>query len=171
MHTAKDRPPRAGPPQDAADAAVVRTASGCCGTGPEHIAAVDKYITELGAAAKPRVRPPQFTEMRISGLESLTVDKNLGFMNVGERCNIAGSAKFKKLILNGDYDKALEIARAQAESGAQVIDVNMDEGLLDGEYAMKKFLNMLIPEPDISKVPRVIVRDRVTLTLIQTQSC
>ena len=94
--------------------------------------------------------------MRISGLESLTVDKNLGFMNVGERCNIAGSAKFKKLILNGDYDKALEIARTQAESGAQVIDVNMDEGLLDGEYAMKKFLNMLIPEPDISKLPIMV---------------
>ena len=66
--------------------------------------------------------------MRISGLEPLTVDKNLGFMNVGERCNIAGSAKYKKLILNGEYDKALEIARTQAESGAQVIDVNMDEG-------------------------------------------
>merc|ERR1719217_1303194 len=100
---------------------------------------------------KPRVRPPQFTEMRISGLEAFTVDKNLG-----ERCNIAGSAKYKKLILNGDYDKALEIARAQAESGAQVIDVNMDEGLLDGEYAMKKFLNMLIPEPDISKLPIMV---------------
>ena len=72
------------------------------------------------------------------------------------RCNIAGSAKYKKLILNGDYDKALEIARTQAESGAQVIDVNMDEGLLDGEYAMRKFLNMLIPEPDISRLPIMI---------------
>jgi len=75
---------------------------------------------------------------------------------VGERCNIAGSAKYKKLILNGEYDKALEIARTQAESGATVIDVNMDEGLLDGEYAMKKFLNMLIPEPDISRLPLMI---------------
>merc|ERR1719238_1156407 len=77
-------------------------------------------------------------------------------MNVGERCNIAGSAKYKRLILNGEYDKALEIARNQAENGAQVIDVNMDEGLLDGEYAMKKFLNMLIPEPDISKLPIMV---------------
>merc|ERR1719326_1468393 len=85
---------------------------------------------------KPRVRPPQCTEMRISGLEPLTVNK--------------------KLVLNGEYDKALEIARAQAESGAQVIDVNMDEGLLDGEYAMKKFLNMLIPEPDISRLPIMV---------------
>merc|ERR1719163_1458969 len=105
---------------------------------------------------KPRVRPPPCEEMKISGLEPLTVDKNLGFMNVGERCNIAGSAKYKKLILNGDYDKALEIARAQAESGAQVIDVNMDEGLLDGVFAMTKFLNLIAPEPDISKLPIMV---------------
>merc|ERR1719182_167221 len=109
-----------------------------------------------GNAWKPREPVPDFGEMRISGLEPLTVDDNLGFMNVGERCNIAGSAKYKKLILNGDYDKALEIARSQAENGAQVIDVNMDEGLLDGEYAMKKFLNMLIPEPDISRLPIMV---------------
>merc|ERR1719387_777736 len=136
------------------DTGLVNALGGCCGTTPEHIAAVDKMLRE--GNFKPRVRPPEFTEMRISGLEALTVDKNLGFMNVGERCNIAGSAKYKKLILNGDYDKALEIARTQAESGAQVIDVNMDEGLVDGEYAMKKFLNMVIPEPDISKLPIMV---------------
>merc|ERR1719424_2624327 len=127
---------------------------GCCGTTPEHIKAVDQMLAN--GKFKPRERPPPCTEMRISGLEPLTVDKNLGFMNVGERCNIAGSLKYKKLILNGEYDKALEIARSQAESGAQVIDVNMDEGLLDGEFAMKKFLNMLIPEPDISKLPIMV---------------
>ena len=141
------------------DNGLVNALGGCCGTTPEHIQAVDKMLKDAVAAGKPfkpRERPPEFTEMRISGLEALTVDANLGFMNVGERCNIAGSAKYKKLILNGDYDKALEIARAQAESGAQVIDVNMDEGLLDGEYAMKKFLNMLIPEPDISRLPLMI---------------
>jgi 5-methyltetrahydrofolate--homocysteine methyltransferase len=136
------------------DTGLVNALGGCCGTTPEHIQAVDKMLRE--GNFKIRERPPAFTEMRISGLEALTVDKNLGFMNVGERCNIAGSAKYKKLILNGDYDKALEIARTQAESGAQVIDVNMDEGLLDGEYAMKKFLNMLIPEPDISKLPLMV---------------
>merc|ERR1719387_71975 len=136
------------------DTGLVNALGGCCGTTPEHIQAVDKMLKE--GNFKPRVRPPACTEMRISGLEALTVDKNLGFMNVGERCNIAGSAKYKKLILNGEYDKALEIARAQAESGAQVIDVNMDEGLLDGEYAMKKFLNMLIPEPDISRLPIMV---------------
>ena len=141
------------------DTGLVNMLGGCCGTTPEHIGAVDKMLSDAIAAGKPfKVREPQpdFGEMRISGLEPLTVDKNLGFMNVGERCNIAGSIKYKKLILNGDYDKALEIARAQAESGAQVIDVNMDEGLLDGEYAMKKFLNMLIPEPDISRLPLMI---------------
>merc|ERR1712185_109748 len=120
---------------------------------------------------KPRVRPEPFTEMRISGLEALTVDKNLGFMNVGERCNIAGSAKYKKLILNGDYDKALEIARAQAESGAQVIDVNMDEGLLDGEYAMNKFLNMLIPEPDISRLPIMVDSSKFHIVVAGLKCC
>merc|ERR1719424_2694675 len=141
------------------DVGIVNALGGCCGTTPEHIQAVDQMITKAikdGKPFTPRERPPVFTEMRISGLEPLTVDKNLGFMNVGERCNIAGSLKYKKLILNGEYDKALEIARAQAENGAQVIDVNMDEGLLDGEYAMKKFLNMLIPEPDISRLPIMV---------------
>ena len=136
------------------DTGLVNMLGGCCGTTPEHIKAVDQMLAN--GKFKPRERPAPCTEMRISGLEALTVDKNLGFMNVGERCNIAGSLKYKKLILNGEYDKALEIARAQAESGAQVIDVNMDEGLLDGEYAMKKFLNMLIPEPDISRLPLMI---------------
>merc|ERR1719149_500152 len=141
------------------DTGLVNMLGGCCGTTPEHIGAVDKMLNDAIAAGKPfKVREPQpdFGEMRISGLEPMTIDKSTGFVNVGERCNIAGSIKYKKLILNGDYDKALEIARAQAESGAQVIDVNMDEGLLDGEFAMKKFLNMLIPEPDISKLPIMV---------------
>merc|ERR1719440_2475284 len=136
------------------DNGLVNALGGCCGTTPEHIGAVDKLIREM--KPRPRERPEPFMEMRISGLEAITVDANLGYVNIGERCNIAGSAKFKKLILDGKYDKGLEIALAQAESGATVIDVNMDEGLLDGEYAMKKFLNMLIPEPDISKLPIMI---------------
>merc|ERR1719424_2313892 len=141
------------------DTGLVNMLGGCCGTTPEHIGAVDKMLNDALAAGKPfkpRPKPEPFCEMRISGLEAFTIDKGTGFVNVGERCNIAGSLKYKKLILNGDYDKALEIARVQAENGAQVIDVNMDEGLLDGEYAMKKFLNMLIPEPDISKLPIMV---------------
>ena len=144
--------------EDFVETGLVNMLGGCCGTTPEHIKALDEMLAKgsKSGAWKPRQRKPDFTEMRISGLEPLTVDKNLGFLNVGERCNIAGSAKFKKLILNGDYDKALEIARTQAESGAQVIDVNMDEGLLDGEYAMHKFLNLIAPEPDISKLPIMV---------------
>ena len=138
------------------DTKICNMLGGCCGTTPEHIAAVDEMLKRKAATTKMRKPKQPLGEMRISGLEPLTVDKNLGFMNVGERCNIAGSAKFKKLILNGEYDKALEIARAQAESGAQVIDVNMDEGLLDGEFAMTKFLNLIAPEPDISKLPIMV---------------
>jgi len=105
------------------DTKIVNMLGGCCGTTPEHIKAVDDMLKKRAASGLVVREPkPYFGEMRISGLEPLTVDKGLGFMNVGERCNIAGSIKFKKLILNGDYDKALEIARAQAESGAQVID-------------------------------------------------
>ena len=98
---------------------LVNALGGCCGTTPEHIAAVNKLVSDPAKNWKPRVRPAPCTEMRISGLEPLTVDKNLGFMNVGERCNIAGSAKYKKLILNGEYDKALEIARARRPSPAR----------------------------------------------------
>jgi len=139
------------------DTKIVNMLGGCCGTTPEHIKAVDDMLKKRAATGLVVREPkPYFGEMRISGLEPLTVDKGLGFMNVGERCNIAGSIKFKKLILNGDYDKALEIARAQAESGAQVIDVNVDEGLLDGVFAMTKFLNLIAPEPDISKLPIMV---------------
>jgi 5-methyltetrahydrofolate--homocysteine methyltransferase len=134
-----------------AELGLVNMLGGCCGTTPEHIGALAQMLNK--EKFKPHVRNPPCNKMRLSGLEAITCDKTLGFINIGERCNIAGSAKFKKLILDGHYDKGLEIALAQAESGAQVIDVNMDEGLLDGEYAMKKFLNMLIPEPDASKLP------------------
>lgn len=134
-----------------AELGLVNMLGGCCGTTPEHIGALAQMLEKENF--KPHVRNPPCDKMRLSGLEAITCDTNLGFINIGERCNIAGSAKFKKLILDGQYDKGLEIALAQAESGAQVIDVNMDEGLLDGEYAMKKFLNMLIPEPDASKLP------------------
>jgi len=134
-----------------AELGLVNMLGGCCGTTPEHIASLAQMLDR--EKFKPHVRNPLCDKMRLSGLEAITVDANLGYVNIGERCNIAGSAKFKKLILDGKYDKGLEIALAQAESGATVIDVNMDEGLLDGEYAMKKFLNMLIPEPDVSKLP------------------
>lgn len=125
---------------------------GCCGTTPDHI----KKIAELAKVVKPRipVTPKPFT--RLSGLEPLVITPEMNFINIGERTNITGSPKFAKLILSGDYDGALSVARQQVEGGAQIIDVNMDEGMLDSEAAMVKFLNLMMAEPDIAKLPIMI---------------
>ncbi|MEN6628706.1 MAG: methionine synthase [Sulfuricella sp.] len=125
---------------------------GCCGTRPPFIRAIADTVAEL----PPRQIPEIEKKLRLSGLEALNVGKDSLFLNVGERANVTGSAKFKRLILEGRYDEALEIAKAQVESGAQVIDVNMDEAMLDGEAAMIKFLNLIASEPDIAKVPVMI---------------
>jgi len=125
---------------------------GCCGTTPEHIQA----IAEVTKKYKPRV-PPRIDHIpRYSGLEPLEVYKGSNFVNVGERTNVTGSAKFKKLVVEGNYEEALTVARHQVEGGAQVIDVNMDEGMLDSEEVMTKFLNLIASEPDISKLPIMI---------------
>ncbi|CAE7720231.1 MTR, partial [Symbiodinium sp. KB8] len=139
--------------KDFADAGFLNLAGGCCGSTPAHIAAV------AGAMAKcaPRTWTSPEPVMRLSGLEDLTVTKErLNFMNVGERCNIAGSIRFKKLILAGKFDKAMEVARKQVEDGAQVLDINVDDGMLDGIAAMRKFLNIACTEPDICKVPFMV---------------
>ncbi|MCU0634617.1 MAG: homocysteine S-methyltransferase family protein, partial [Gemmatimonadaceae bacterium] len=125
---------------------------GCCGTTPEHIAAV----VEVVRGVAPRVVPAHDHRMRLSGLEPLVLDATTNFVNIGERTNVTGSRKFAKLILGGDYDAALEVARQQVAAGAQMIDINMDEGLLDAEAAMRTFLNLVAAEPDISRVPIVI---------------
>ena len=122
---------------------------GCCGTTPAHI----KAIVEAVAKYPPRKIPDVPKRCRLSGLEPCIIGPDSLFVNVGERTNVTGSAAFKKLILNGDYDKALTVARQQVDSGAQVIDINMDEGMLDGEEAMVTFLNLIGSEPDISRVP------------------
>lgn len=103
---------------------------------------------------KPRtLNPPSEPFMLLSGLEMLKYDRSLiNFMNIGERCNIAGSIQFKKIIMSGDYERAIEVAKAQVENGAQILDINMDEGLLDGVMAMRKFLFLAVTEPDVSKV-------------------
>ena len=125
---------------------------GCCGTTPEHIAAIAKAVTKYS----PRVIPDIAPACRLSGLEPFVFDEQSLFINVGERTNITGSAKFKRLILEEDYDTALEIALQQVENGAQIIDINMDEGMLDSQGAMVRFLNLIAGEPDISKVPIMI---------------
>ena len=125
---------------------------GCCGTTPDHIRAIAKVAAEL----KPRVPPKVAAYSRFSGLEALTITPDTNFVNVGERTNVTGSPRFSKLILAGDYTAAVEVARQQVDGGAQIIDVNMDEGMLDSEQAMAKFLNLLAAEPDIAKVPVMI---------------
>ncbi len=125
---------------------------GCCGTSPAHI----KAIAEAVEGLPPRRIPEIEKACRLSGLEPLNIGKDSLFVNVGERANVTGSAKFKRLILEGQYDEALEIAKQQVETGAQVIDINMDEAMLDGEAAMVRFLNLIAAEPDIAKVPVMI---------------
>ena len=125
---------------------------GCCGTTPAHIRA----IAEAVAPYPPRKIPQRPVETRLSGLEPLNIGEDSLFVNVGERTNVTGSARFKRLILNEEYDTALDVAREQVEGGAQIIDVNMDEGMLDGEKAMVTFLNLIASEPDIARVPVMI---------------
>jgi 5-methyltetrahydrofolate--homocysteine methyltransferase len=135
-----------------ATSGLVNIVGGCCGTTPAHM----KAIAQAVSRAKPR-RIPQIAPMlRLSGLEPFTLTPEIPFVNVGERTNVTGSAKFRKLITAGDYNAALAIARDQVENGAQVIDVNMDEGLLDSEKAMTTFLNLIAAEPDIARVPVMI---------------
>jgi 5-methyltetrahydrofolate--homocysteine methyltransferase len=138
--------------EEFATAGLVNVVGGCCGTTPEHIAAIAKAV----AGKKPRAIPDVPPQLRLSGLEGFTLTPEIPFVNVGERTNVTGSAKFRKLVTAGDYTTALTIAREQVENGAQVIDVNMDEGLLDSEEAMKTFLNLIAAEPDIARVPVMV---------------
>ncbi|MGB8075698.1 MAG: dihydropteroate synthase, partial [Pseudolabrys sp.] len=138
---------------------LVNVVGGCCGTTPEHIAAIAKAV----AGKAPRVIPDMPHQLRLSGLESFTLTPEIPFVNVGERTNVTGSAKFRKLITAGDYSAGLSIAREQVENGAQVIDVNMDEGLLDSEQAMTTFLNLIAAEPDIARVPVMVDSSKFTV--------
>ena len=135
-----------------ASAGLLNIVGGCCGTTPEHIRA----IADAVAAIKPRQVPEIAPACRLSGLEPFTIKSDSLFVNVGERCNVTGSAAFKRLILEENYDAALAVARQQVINGAQIIDVNMDEGMLDSLPAMVKFLNLIASEPDISRVPIMV---------------
>jgi 5-methyltetrahydrofolate--homocysteine methyltransferase len=135
-----------------ASAGLINIVGGCCGTTPGHIRA----IADATSDKKPRKIPKLPQRLRLAGLEPFELTPEIPFVNVGERTNVTGSAKFRKLITAGDYNAALDVARDQVENGAQVIDVNMDEGLLDSEKAMVTFLNLIAAEPDIARVPVMV---------------
>lgn len=137
----------------------VNIVGGCCGTTPDHI----RKIAEKAATFPPRVPPTPEPFLRLSGLEAVTLTPETNFANIGERTNITGSPKFSKLILNGEFEEALSVARQQVEGGAQVIDINMDEGMIDSEAAMVKFLNLIASEPDISKLPIMVDSSKWTV--------
>ncbi|MDD5057019.1 MAG: methionine synthase [Sideroxydans sp.] len=142
----------AGQIKEWAESGFLNIIGGCCGTSPAFIKAIADTVKNI----PPRKVPANPVECRLSGLEPFNIGDDSLFVNVGERCNVTGSAKFKRLVLEGKYDEALEVAKQQVENGAQVIDINMDEAMLDGEAAMVKFLNLIASEPDISKVPLMI---------------
>ncbi len=135
-----------------AESGLVNIVGGCCGTTPEHIRAISDAVAGKAPRSLPTI-PPM---LRLSGLEAFTLTPEIPFVNVGERTNVTGSAKFRKLVTAGDYNAALDIARDQVENGAQIIDINMDEGLLDSEEAMVTFLNLIAAEPDIARVPIMV---------------
>ncbi|MFV7771311.1 methionine synthase [Shewanella marisflavi] len=135
-----------------AEEGLLNIIGGCCGTTPEHIKVIRAAVTKHSARTLPKLP----VACRLSGLEPLTIDADSLFVNVGERTNVTGSAKFLRLIKTGEYEEALSVARDQVENGAQIIDINMDEGMLDGVEVMQKFLNLIASEPDISRVPIMI---------------
>tara|TARA_B110000858_G_scaffold194350_1_gene248611 strand:- start:16168 stop:19857 length:3690 start_codon:yes stop_codon:yes gene_type:complete len=137
---------------DFAERGFVNVVGGCCGTTPDHIEAICKAVEGVTPRAIPEPKPA----CRLAGLEAFNIDSESLFVNVGERTNVTGSAKFARLIIDENYDEALEVALQQVESGAQIIDINMDEGMLDSEMAMVKFLKLVASEPDISRVPIMI---------------
>lgn len=145
--------------EDFLKAGFINIVGGCCGTTPSHI----KRIAELAKQSKPRKKPKADVLMHLSGLEPLTLRPESNFLNVGERTNVTGSKKFLRLIKEGNYEEALSIAKEQVDGGAQVIDVNMDEGMLDSEQAMTTFLNLIASEPDISRVPIMIDSSKWTV--------
>jgi len=135
-----------------AERGFLNLAGGCCGTTPDHIRA----IADAVADARPRALPKRDKACRLSGLEPFNITAQSLFVNIGERCNVTGSARFKRLVLDSEYEEALDVARTQVEDGAQIIDVNMDEGMLDAQQAMVTFLNLIASEPDISRVPIMV---------------
>jgi len=149
-----DQPPSemAGYIKDFLDNGFINLVGGCCGTTPDYIS----LFAELAAKATPRVVPPRKSQLQLSGLEPLAIFEGSNFINIGERTNVSGSKKFARLIRDGNFEEAMSVARQQVESGAQVIDISMDEAMLDAEKSMVAFLNMIASDPDIARVPVMI---------------
>ncbi len=145
--------------QEFAQRGFLNLAGGCCGTTPSHIRAIADAVRGVAPRKLPAIKPA----CRLSGLEAFNIGSDSLFVNVGERCNVTGSARFKRLVLEDDYETALEVARTQVEDGAQIIDVNMDEGMLDAEHAMVTFLNLVASEPDIARVPIMVDSSKWTV--------
>lgn len=137
---------------DFCQAGFLNIVGGCCGTTPQHI----QKIAEIVSNFSPRTPAKPISYLTLSGLEPLVLRENTNFVNIGERTNVAGSPRFKKLIMEQNYEEALSIARQQVEGGAQILDVNMDDGMLNGEEAMTNFLNLIASEPDIARIPIMI---------------
>ncbi|MBT5385910.1 MAG: methionine synthase [Candidatus Marinimicrobia bacterium] len=142
-----------------AESGLVNLVGGCCGTTPPHIKAISKAVAGLTPRKIPDIDPLT----KLSGLEPVTIRPESNFVNIGERTNVTGSAKFRRLIKEDNYEEALSVARQQIENGAQIIDVNMDEGLLDSEEAMVTFLRLIAAEPDIAKVPVMVDSSKWTV--------
>jgi 5-methyltetrahydrofolate--homocysteine methyltransferase len=138
--------------EDFAREGLVNIVGGCCGSTPEHIRAIAEVVKKYPPRALPEIEP----KMRLSGLEPFVLTDEIPFVNVGERTNVTGSAKFRKLVTAGDYAAALDVARDQVVNGAQIIDINMDEGLIDSQKAMVEYVNLIAAEPDIARVPVMI---------------
>ncbi len=138
--------------RDWAEMGWLNIVGGCCGTTPPHIKAIAEAVRDCAPRPLPSIQP----HLRLSGMEAFDLTPETNFVNIGERTNVTGSPKFSKLILAGNYDEALAVARQQVENGAQVIDINMDEGMLDGIAAMVRFLNLIASEPDIAKAPVMV---------------
>ena len=135
-----------------AESGLLNIIGGCCGTNPDYVRAIAEAVKGIPARKRPSIEK----KCRLSGLEPLNIGEESLFVNIGERTNVAGSAKFKRLIMEGEHEEALSVARQQVESGAQIIDINMDEAMLDGKKAMVEFLNLIASEPEICKVPVMI---------------
>jgi 5-methyltetrahydrofolate--homocysteine methyltransferase len=146
---------------------LVNAIGGCCGTTPAHI----KEMSKLRAIGKPHAPIADTMTLKLSGLDMLEITPAINFVNVGERCNVAGSRKFLRLIKEGNYDEALSIARKQVDDGAQMLDINMDDGMLDAASEMSKFLNLLSSDPDIAKVPIMIDSSKWDVILAGLKCC